>query len=153
MARGVNKVILIGNLGQDPETRYTPNGLAVTKLSLATTDRRKDDQGEWVDQTDWHRVVLFGKLAEVASQYCVKGAQVYIEGRVSYGSYTDKEGIKRYTTDIIASQMQLLGRRDDAGRGDDPFYNQTSTKPPEGDDSSFSPFDDKDDVDEEQAPF
>ncbi len=115
MARGVNKVILIGNLGRDPELSYTPSGLAVARFSLATTDRRKNAEGEWEDNTEWHRVVLFGKTAEAAGQYLSKGRQVYIEGRLSTRSW-EQEGVKRYTTDIIGSNMQMLGRREDAGR-------------------------------------
>ncbi len=114
MARGVNKVILVGNLGRDPEMNYTPSGLAVTKINLATTEGRKGQDGEWHDHTEWHRVTLFGKTAETASQYLAKGSQVYFEGKISYGSY-EKDGVKHYTTDVIANRMILLGGRGESG--------------------------------------
>ncbi len=117
MARGVNKAILIGHLGQDPELRYSPNGVAVCKLSLATTEKRKSGEGQWEDATEWHRITLFGKTAEAAGEYLQKGRQVYIEGRIHYDSYTDKDGIKRYTTEIIGNQMNMLGGRGDGGGG------------------------------------
>ncbi len=129
MARGVNKVILIGNLGRDPELSYTPNGLAVARFSMATTSGRKNTEGEWTDETEWHRIVLFGKAAETASQYLSKGSQVYIEGRIHYDSY-EKEGVKRYTTDIIGSRMQLLGRRDDVGVPSDQSSQYKPDAPP-----------------------
>ncbi|PJK01926.1 single-stranded DNA-binding protein [Lysobacteraceae bacterium NML03-0222] len=115
MARGINKVILVGNLGNDPETSYTQSGMAVTKISLATTTVRKDRDGMQQEKTEWHRVTFFGKLAEIAAEYLRKGRQVYVEGRLSYGSY-EKEGVRHYTTDIIADEMQMLGG---GGRGDD----------------------------------
>lgn len=115
MARGVNKVILVGNLGADPETRYTPSGTAITSLRLATSESWKDKQtGEQQERTEWHRVELFGKLAEIAGEYCSKGRQVYIEGRIRTDEY-EKDGVKRYSTKIIADQMQLLGNRDSGG--------------------------------------
>ncbi len=114
MARGVNKVILVGNLGRDPEISYTPGGLAVGKFSLATSERRKDADGEWTDQTEWHNIVTFGKTAEAASQYLRKGRQVYIEGRIQTRNY-EKDGERRYFTEIIANTMIMLGgRRDEA---------------------------------------
>lgn len=118
MARGVNKVILVGNLGNDPDTRYTQGGMAITTLSLATTSVRKDRDGNQQEKTEWHRVKLFGKLGEIAGEYLRKGRQVYIEGRLEYGSY-EKDGVKQYTTDIIADEMQMLGGGDrgDAGGG------------------------------------
>ena len=110
MARGINKVILVGNLGADPETRYTANGGAITNIRLATSEAWKDKQtGENQERTEWHRVVLFGKLGEIAGEYLKKGRQVYIEGLLRTNKYTDKEGIERYTTDIVASEMQMLG--------------------------------------------
>lgn len=115
MARGVNKVILVGNLGNDPDVKYTQSGMAIATLSLATTYSRKDKDGNFQEKTEWHRVKLFGKTAEVAGEYLKKGGQVYIEGRIEYGSY-EKEGIKHYTTDIIGDDMQMLGGG--AGRGD-----------------------------------
>lgn len=112
MARGVNKVILVGNLGKDPETTYTPNGLAIAKFSLATSEKRKNQSGDLVEKTEWHRITCFGKTAEIASQYLQKGRQVYIEGKISYGSY-EKDGVKMYTTDIIVKELQFLGSRGD----------------------------------------
>ncbi len=116
MARGVNKVILVGNLGNDPDTRYTQGGMAIVTLSLATTSARKDKEGNSQEKTEWHRVKLFGKLGEIAAEYLRKGRQVYIEGRLEYGSY-EKEGVKHYTTDIIADEMQMLGGGGE-GRGE-----------------------------------
>ena len=122
MARGVNKVILLGNLGNDPDVKYTQGGMAITTLSLATTSVRKDRDGNQQEKTEWHRVKLFGKLGEIAGEYLKKGRQVYIEGRLEYGSY-DKDGVKHYTTDIVADEMQMLGggsggeRSDYAGGG------------------------------------
>ena len=111
MARGINKVILVGNLGNDPETKYTQGGMAVTTLSVATTTSRKDRDGNFQEKTEWHRVKLFGKTAEVAGEYLKKGRQVYIEGRLEYGSY-EKDGVKHYTTDILCDDMQMLGGGD-----------------------------------------
>ena len=116
MARGVNKVILLGNLGNDPEVKYTQGGMAIATLSVATTFSRKDRDGNLQEKTEWHRVKLFGKTAEVAGEYLKKGRQVYIEGRIEYGSY-DKDGVKHYTTDIIADEMQMLGGRSEGGGG------------------------------------
>src|ERR1700750_2261051 len=110
MARGVNKVIIVGNLGQDPETKYTGSGTAITTLSIATSEAWNDKQsGEKQERTEWHRVKLFGKLAEIAGEYLSKGRQVYIEGSLRTDKYTDKDGVERYSTDIIANEMQMLG--------------------------------------------
>lgn len=110
MARGINKVILVGNLGADPETRYTTNGGAITTIKVATSESWKDKQtGENQERTEWHRVKFFGRLAEIAGEYLKKGRQVYIEGSLRTDKYTDKEGVERYTTDIIANEMQMLG--------------------------------------------
>ncbi|MCB1608215.1 MAG: single-stranded DNA-binding protein [Xanthomonadales bacterium] len=110
MARGVNKVILVGNLGNDPEVRYTASGAAITTISVATSESWKDKQtGEQQERTEWHRVKFFGRLAEIAGEYLKKGRQVYIEGSIRTDKYTDKEGIDRYSTDIIANEMQMLG--------------------------------------------
>jgi single-strand DNA-binding protein len=110
MARGVNKVILIGNLGADPETRYTASGSAICTISLATSENWKDKQtGEQQERTEWHRVKFFGRLAEIAGEYLKKGRQVYIEGSIRSSKYTDKEGVERWSTDIIANEMQMLG--------------------------------------------
>ena len=113
MARGVNKVFLIGNLGADPDLRYTPNGAAVASFSVATTEGRKDKDGNWKDHTEWHRVVTWNKLAETAGEYLKKGSQVYIEGRIQTREWDDKEGVKRYTTEIVAQNLQILGRKTD----------------------------------------
>ncbi len=109
----VNKAILIGNLGQDAETRYTPSGSAVTNISIATTNTWKDSNGNKQEKTSWHKVTFFGKLAEIAGEYLRKGGQVYIEGRIDYSDWTDKEGVKRQQTQIIADQMRMLGKRED----------------------------------------
>jgi single-strand DNA-binding protein len=112
MARGVNKVILIGNVGQDPETRYMPNGKAVTNLRLATSESWKDKQtGEQREQTEWHSIVMYDRLAEIAAEYLKKGSQVYIEGKLRTRKWQDKEGRDRYTTEINANEMQMLGGR------------------------------------------
>ena len=115
MARGVNKVILVGNLGADPETRYTAGGAAITTIKVATSESWRDKQtGENQERTEWHRVKFFGKLAEIAGEYLRKGRQVYVEGSLRTDKWQDQNGQDRYTTDIIASEMQMLG-----GRGDD----------------------------------
>ncbi len=120
MSRGINKVILVGNLGDDPDTKYTQGGMAITRVSLATTSVRKDKDGNQVEKTEWHRVMFFGKLAEIAGEYLRKGSQVYVEGSIRYGKYTDREGVERYSTDIAADQMQMIG-----GRGDGQHQRQT----------------------------
>lgn len=118
MARGVNKAILLGNLGADPEKRETPSGLTITTLNLATSEQWTDKQsGEKRENTEWHRVVMFGRLGDIAAQYLNKGSQVYIEGRIQTRKWQDKEGQDRYTTEIVASEMQLLGGRGGAGGG------------------------------------
>ncbi|HEV8693379.1 MAG TPA: single-stranded DNA-binding protein [Lysobacter sp.] len=115
MARGINKVILVGNLGNDPETKYTQGGMAVTKASLATTSVRKDRDGNTQERTEWHRVTFFGKLGEIAGEYLRKGSQVYVEGSIRYDKYTGQDGVERYSTDIIADEMQMLGGRAEGG--------------------------------------
>ena len=116
MARGINKVILIGNLGQDPETRYMPSGGAVTNLRLATNESWKDKQsGEQKEKTEWHSVAMFGRLAEIAAEYLRKGSQVYIEGRLQTRKWQDRDGNDRYTTEVIANEMQMLGGRGGGG--------------------------------------
>ena len=127
MARGVNKVILLGNLGADPETRYTASGSAVTNIRMATTDSWRDKQsGERQERTEWHRVVFFGRLAEIASEYLRKGSQCYVEGQIRTNKWQGQDGQDRYTTEIIANEMQLLGGRGGGaggaaprGRGDE----------------------------------
>lgn len=110
MSRGINKVILIGNLGRDPETRYTPSGKAVASVSLATSELRKDKEGEKQEITEWHRIVFWGRLAEIVQEYLKKGSKIYIEGRLQTRKWSDKEGQDRYTTEIIAQELQMLDR-------------------------------------------
>ena len=114
----VNKVILIGNLGRDPETRYMPDGGAITNISIATTETWKDKQGEKQEKTEWHRVAFFGKLAEIAGEYLKKGSQVYVEGRLQTRKWQDKDGADKYTTEIVANAMQMLGSRQGMGGGE-----------------------------------
>lgn len=116
MARGVNKVILIGNLGNEPEIRYTAGGAAVANISLATAESWKDkESGEQQERTEWHRIVFFGRLAEIVGEYLHKGSQVYVEGRLQTRKWQDKEGHDRYTTEIVANEMQMLGGRSGGG--------------------------------------
>lgn len=118
MARGVNKVILVGNLGADPEVRYTQGGTAIANLSVATSEQWTDKQsGQKQERTEWHRVKLFGRLAEIAGEYLKKGRQVYIEGSLRTDKYTDKQGVERYSTDIIGSELQMLGTVANDGGG------------------------------------
>ena len=112
MTRGVNKVILIGNLGNDPDVRYTAGGAAVSNISLATTDSWKNkESGDLQEKTEWHRVVFFGRLAEIVAEYLKKGSQIYVEGRLQTRKWQDKDGNDRYTTEIVANEMQMLGSR------------------------------------------
>ena len=112
----VNKVILVGNCGRDPEIRYLPSGQAVANISIATTSRRKDKtSGETIEDTQWHRVTFYDRLAEIAGEYVKKGKPVYVEGRLKYGKYTDQSGVEKNTCDIIATELQLLGGRDSGG--------------------------------------
>lgn len=116
MARGVNKVILVGNLGADPETRYMPSGSAVTNIRIATSESWKDKtSGEKQERTEWHSIAFFGRLAEIAAEYLRKGSQVYIEGRLRTRKWQDKQGADRWTTEIVANEMQMLGSRPGAG--------------------------------------
>ena len=116
MARGVNKVILVGNLGKDPETRYMPSGSAVTNLTLATSESWKDKQtGDQQERTEWHKVAMFGRLAEIAAEYLRKGSQIYIEGKLRTRKWQDKEGKDRWTTEIVADEMQMLGSKGGGG--------------------------------------
>ena len=118
MARGINKVIIVGNVGGDPETRYMPSGSAVTNLTVATNESWKDKQtGEQKERTEWHRVAMFNRLAEIAAEYLRKGSQVYIEGKLRTRKWQDKSGQDRYTTEIIADEMQMLGGRGGSGGG------------------------------------
>lgn len=132
--RGVNKVIVVGNLGGDPETRHMPSGNAVTNMTVATNEAWKDKQtGEQKERTEWHRVSLFGKLAEIAAQYLRKGSQVYIEGKLRTRKWQDKDGNDRYTTEVIADQMQMLGSK---GGGS----SQPASEPQTGDFDDDIPF-------------
>ena len=116
----VNKVIIVGNLGKDPEVRYMPSGSAICNITVATSRQWKDKtSGERQEETEWHRVALFDRLAEIAGEYLKKGRPVYIEGRLKTRKYTDKDGAEKYTTEIVAQEMQLLGGRDSGGGGDD----------------------------------
>ena len=118
MARGVNKVIIVGNLGGDPETRYMPSGAAVTNMTVATNESWKDKQtGEQKERTEWHKVAMFNRLAEIAAEYLRKGSQVYIEGKLRTRKWQDQNGNDRWTTEIIADEMQMLGGRGGAGGG------------------------------------
>lgn len=122
MARGVNKVIIVGNLGQDPEVKYMPSGQAVCNISVATTDSWNDkSSGEKQERTEWHRVVFFRRLAEIVGEYLRKGSQVYIEGRLQTRKWQDKSGADHYTTEIVANEMQMLGGRSGGGGGGGSF--------------------------------
>jgi single-strand DNA-binding protein len=138
--RGVNKVILVGNLGRDPEVRYTREGTAVANLNIATTETWNDGSGQRQEKTEWHKVVAWGKLAEIAKEYLGKGRQVYIEGRLQTRSWEDKEGVKRYTTEIKADQMVMLG-----GRGGDAPARDVGPPPPENSDFAKESFQATDD--------
>src|SRR5215203_2100329 len=114
----VNKVILVGNLGRDPETRYTPDGAAICNVSIATTSQWKDKaSGERKEETEWHRVTFYGRLAEIAGEYLKKGRSVYVEGRLKTRKWQDKDGVEKYMTEIVASEMQMLGSREGMGGG------------------------------------
>ena len=116
----VNKVILVGNCGRDPEIRYLPSGQAVANVSVATSSRRKDkNSGEMIEDTQWHRVTFYDRLAEIAGEYVKKGRPIYVEGRLKYGKYTDQSGVEKNTVDIIATELQLLGGREGMGSADE----------------------------------
>ena len=139
MARGINKVILVGNLGADPETRYMPSGSAVTNLSVATSETWKDKQsGEQKERTEWHKVAMFNRLAEIAAEYLRKGSQVYIEGKLRTRKWQDRDGNDRWTTEIIADEMQMLGGRGGGGgsmpMSQDPGPGSSSPPPQAGPD-------------------
>ncbi len=131
MARGINKVLLIGNLGSDPQMRYTPNGTAVANFSLATNESYTDKDGNRQEQTEWHRIVAWAKLAEICGQYLTKGKQVYVEGKLRTRSW-EQDGVKRYTTEVVAQNIQMLGSRQDGGNGGGEGY-----VPPPDDDIPF----------------
>ncbi len=158
-SRGINKVILVGNIGQDPETRYTPSGSAITRISVATSESWKDKQsGEQQERTEWHRVVFFNRLAEIAGEYLKKGSKVYIEGSLRTNKWQDQQGQDRYTTEIVAGEMQMLDSRGDTGgqggygrqdnysapapRQNAPATQQQAPKQPAAAEPSFDNFDD-----------
>lgn len=141
MARGVNKVILVGNLGNDPDTKFTKGGMAITTISLATTSVRKDKDGEQIEKTEWHRVKFFGKLGEIAGEYLRKGSQCYVEGRLSYGSY-EKDDVTHYTTDILADELQMLGGKAEGGERSQPTRRQPSDDRPRRQAPQQAPMDD-----------
>lgn len=142
----VNKVILIGNCGRDPELRYMPNGKATTSISVATTSKRKDkDSGENIEETSWHRVQFFDRLAEIVGEYVKKGAPIYVEGRIKYGKYKDKGGIERNTVDIIATELQLLGGRQQSDAAPAPRSAPRQAPAPKASAGGGSGFDDMDD--------
>lgn len=122
----LNKVILIGNLGRDPEVRYLPDGGAIANISVATTDVWKDKSGDKQERTEWHRIAFFGRLAEIAGEYLKKGSQVYVEGRLQTRKWQDKEGKERYTTEIVANEMKMLGSR---GGGSEPMTREPAPAP------------------------
>jgi len=126
MARGINKVILVGNLGRDPEIRYTPNSVAVANVTIATGESWKDKQsGEQQERTEWHRVVFFNRLAEIVGEYLKKGAQIYVEGRLQTRKWQDQSGQDRYTTEIVANEMQMLGGRSGGMTGAPDSFDQS----------------------------
>jgi single-strand DNA-binding protein len=127
----VNKVILVGNLGRDPEIRYLPSGEPVANITIATSSKYKNKTGEMVEETEWHRVSFFGRLAEIVGQYLKKGRSVYVEGRIKTRKYTDKDGVEKYATDIIANEMQMLGSREGLGEptGDEGGYDSAPRRP------------------------
>jgi single-strand DNA-binding protein len=143
----VNKVILVGNCGRDPEMRYMPSGKAVANISIATTSKRKDkDSGQTIEDTQWHRVTFYERLAEIAGEYVKKGSAVYIEGRLKYGKYTDKDGVEKPTCDIMATELQLLGSREQqAAPQPAPARPAPSRQAPAPRGSQGSGFDDMDD--------
>ena len=137
MARSVNKVILIGNLGKDPELRYAPSGSAVSTFSLATSEQWKDQEGNPQERTSWHNIVVWGKLAEIASEYLKKGRKVYVEGRLQYRDYEDKNGNKRYVTEVVVNDLVMLGSRQDGGEKEEPAPGPTPAVSEEKDDLPF----------------
>ncbi len=141
MARGINKVILVGNLGNDPDVKYTQGGMAITRISLATTSVRKDKDGNQQERTEWHRVVFFGKLGEIAGEYLRKGSTIYVEGSIKYDKFTGQDGVEKYSTDIVANEMQMLGGKQEGqgggsggSRGSTPQRQQPQQQTPPMDD-------------------
>lgn len=162
MARGINKVILVGNLGNDPDVKYSQGGAAITTISVATTDAWKDKDGNKQERTEWHRVKFFGRLAEIAGEYLKKGRQVYIEGSLRTDKYTGKDGVERYSTDIIANEMQMLGGTPGGERSAERGSERSGGRPSGGHErnaaasasssSSSAPFDDSS-FPEDDIPF
>jgi len=143
MARGINKVILVGNLGADPETRYMPSGGAVTNIRIATSESWKDkNTGDQQERTEWHNVAFFGRLAEISAEYLRKGSQVYIEGKLRTRKWQDKEGKDRWTTEVIANEMQMLGGRPGSGAPAQSSAGSAPAGAPAGPPSSSGEFDD-----------
>ncbi len=138
----VNKAIIVGNLGKDPEVRYLPDGNAVTNISVATTETWKDKSGEKQEKTEWHRISFFGKLAEIAGEYLKKGSQVYIEGRIQTRKWQDNDGNDRYTTEIVADRMQMLGSRQDGGGQSRPASQENRQRPTAPQGAGFEDFSD-----------
>lgn len=155
MARGINKVILVGNLGNDPEIKYTQGGMAITTLSLATTSVRKDKDGQQIEKTEWHRVKLFGKLGEIAGEYLKKGRQVYIEGSIRYDKFTGQDGVEKYFTDIVADEMQMLGGGGEGGgdRAARPRQEPAQRRPPAAQQQAAAQSSDFGDFADDDIPF
>ena len=147
--RGVNKVILVGNLGRDPEVRYIKDGTAVANLRIATSENWNDANGQKQERTEWHRIVAWGKLAEIAKEYMTKGKQIYVEGRLQTRSWDDREGNKRYTTEVRADQILMLGTRGDSGGARDVPSSPDETRPPDSPQPPDQPFQATD----EDVPF
>jgi single-strand DNA-binding protein len=148
MAKSVNKVILVGNLGKDPEVKFTPSGVPVAKFSLATNERFKDKGGEWQDRTEWHNIVAWQRLAEIIGEYVKKGSKIYIEGRLQTSSWEDKQsGEKKYRTEVVASDLVLLGGRGEGGGGGGDFEGRSSSRG-----GGASSFDQRTSHSEEHAP-
>jgi single-strand DNA-binding protein len=145
MARGINKVIIVGNLGADPESRFTAGGLAVANVSVATSESRKNkDTGETIEKTEWHRVIFFNRLAEIVGQYLKKGSKIYIEGKLQTRKWQDKSGQERYTTEIVANELQMLDSRGQSasGMGESQSYNQSAPSSQSAPASAEHAFDD-----------
>ena len=152
----VNKAILVGNLGKDPEVKYVSENNPVANFSIATTDRFKDKSGNWQDATEWHNIVAWGRLAEVAEKFLRKGKQVYVEGKLRTRTYDDKEGNKRYVTEVLADTIQMLGRKEDDGSGGGSEYNQDNQRSYQNNRSESAPQQQSAasvQVDEDDLPF
>ena len=147
MSRGVNKVILLGRLGKDPEMRYAPSGTAIATFSLATNHRQKSQDGEWVDKTEWHNLIAFGKTAEIAGEYLKKGRELYVEGRLQTSSWEDQQGQKKYKTEIVVSDLQMIGPKGDVSSS------SPSEKPAETTQSSAPPPPEPAAEEEDDLPF